>query len=55
MAIKKNRTQIIDRFPKKTIKTVYVSMSQLKDIRQFKAEKKSNTQDIITTPLHLAC
>jgi len=33
MAVKKNRTQIIDRFPRNSIKTVYVSMSQLKDIR----------------------
>lgn len=55
MAIKKNRSEIIARFPKRSIKTVYVSMSQLNDIRQFKSEKRSFDQDIITTPLHLAC
>lgn len=32
-----------------------MSTSQLKDIRQFKAIKRENTQDVITTPLHLAC
>jgi hypothetical protein len=40
MAVKKNRTQLIERFPKNSVKTVYVSMSQLKDIRQYKAEKR---------------
>lgn len=34
---------------------MYVSVSQLKDIRKFKAEKRSLGQGVITTPLHLAC
>ena len=54
MAVKKNRTQIIDKFPKNTIKTVYVNISQLRDLRQYKADKKANIQDVITTPLHTA-
>ena len=55
MAVKKNQTDILASFPKNSIKTVYVSTSQLKDIRQFKAIKRENTQDVITTPSHLAC
>ena len=54
MAVKKNRTQLIDKFPKNTIKTVYVNISQLNDIDQYKAAKKENVQDVITTPLHMA-
>lgn len=55
MAVKKKRTMLFENFPKGAIKTVYVSMSQLQDIRQFKAEKRDGDQDVITTPLHLAC
>lgn len=43
MAVKKNQTDILSSFPKNSIKTVYVSTSQLKDIRQFKAIKRENT------------
>jgi len=54
MAVIKNRTQIIDKFPKNTIKTVYVNISQLRDLKQYKEDKKANVQDVITTPLHMA-
>ena len=55
MAVKKNKDDIISRFPKNTIKTCYVSMSQLTDMKSFKALKHTKADDIITTPLHLAC
>ena len=40
MAVKKGRKHLIDKFPKDSVKTVYVSCSQIKDIREFKARKK---------------
>jgi len=55
MAVKKNKNDIYSKFPKNSIKTCYVSMSQLTDIKSFRAMKSSNAQEIITTPLHLAC
>lgn len=55
MAVKKGRTHLIDKFPKDSVKTVYVSCSQIKDIREFKARKKLAGDPSITTPLHLAC
>ena len=45
---------MIDKFPKNTIKTVYVNISQLGDLEQYKAEKKADVQGVITTPLHMA-
>ena len=55
MAIKKGRHEMFEKFPKNTIKTCYVSMNSMTDIKEFKAMKSSKTEDIITTPLHLAC
>ena len=55
MAVKKNRFAILDKFGYNKVKTVYVCTSQLKDIREFKAMKRNDTQNIVTTPLHLAC
>ncbi len=42
MAIKKNRTQLIASFPKKTIKTVFVNLSKLENMLEFKYKKKVN-------------
>jgi len=56
MAIKKNRTDLVQRFPKNTIKPVYVSMSQMNDLSAYQSLKKSDMKySVITTPLHLAC
>jgi ankyrin repeat protein len=54
MAIKKNKTDVLPYFPKYSIKTVYVSMHQLKDYKQYK-EDKDRLKEMLTTPLHLAC
>ena len=53
IAVKKNRIDLISKFPRNSIKTVYVSTSQINDLKQFKEQKK--VKQIITTPLHLAC
>lgn len=55
MAIKQNKTALMQHFPKNTISTSYVSMNQLGDIREFTREKRSRKEEMITTPLHLAC
>ena len=54
MAVKKNKTDIVELFPINTIKTVYCSMHQLKDYKAFKADKNRHIEQL-TTPLHLAC
>ena len=55
MAVKKNRQHLITKFPRYSVKAVYVSCSQIKDIREFKARKRAVGDASITTPLHLAC
>ena len=55
MAVKKKRGMLLESFPRNSVKTVYVSMSQFQDIREFKAAKKYGEEEVITTPLHLAC
>mmetsp|Transcript_87773 Transcript_87773/g.120904 ORF Transcript_87773/g.120904 Transcript_87773/m.120904 type:complete len:281 (+) Transcript_87773:977-1819(+) len=54
MAIKKGKTEILELFPSRSIKTVYVSVSQLRDYKQYK-EDKGSLKEVLTTPLHLAC
>lgn len=54
MAVKKDRLHLLNLFPRNSVKTVYVSMTEeVTDMRQFKAMKKSH--EMISTPLHLAC
>jgi len=54
MAIKKNKSEVLELFPHHSIKTVYCSMHQLKDYKQYK-EDKDRLKELLTTPLHLAC
>ena len=54
LAVKKNKGDICDLFPKDSIKTVYCSIHQLKDYKAFKADKNRHIEQL-TTPLHLAC
>lgn len=39
LAIKKNKTEALELFPPMSIKTVYTSMHQLSDYRQYKTDK----------------
>jgi ankyrin repeat protein len=55
LAVLKNNLSIITAFPEKSIKSCYVNMSQVKDFRQFKTDKRGANKNIITTPMHLAC
>ena len=55
MAIKKDLDNIIHRFPRNSVKTCYVSCSQLHDVREFKMNKRIKHNEGVTTPLHLAC
>ena len=54
MAVKKNKNDILDLFPMNSIKTVYCSLHQLKDYKQYKEDKERHVEQM-TTPLHLAC
>ena len=54
MAVKKNKNDILDLFPMNSIKTVYCSVHQLKDYKQYKEDKEKYVE-MLTTPLHLAC
>lgn len=54
MAVKKRKNDIIELFPMNSIKTVYCSVHQLKDYKQYKADKNKDIE-LLTTPLHLAC
>lgn len=54
MAVKKNKNDILDLFPQNSIKTVYCSVHQLKDYKQYKEDKERHLE-MLTTPLHLAC
>ena len=54
MAVKKNKNDILDLFPINSIKTVYCSVHQLKDYKQYKEDKERHVE-LLTTPLHLAC
>jgi len=54
MAVKMNKNDILDLFPMNSIKTVYCSLNQLKDYKQYKEDKERDVEQL-TTPLHLAC
>lgn len=56
MAVKQNKTSVVQLFPKKSVKTRYVCLTKSEDYQEF-AEKKKTKQlsELITTPLHLAC
>lgn len=45
---------MLDAFPPKQIKSAHVSMSQVKDYQKYKSDKQQY-QEMVTTPLHLAC
>jgi len=53
MAIKKNKTEVLELFPRYSIKSVYVPEHQLSDYRKYKEDKMKST--VLTTPLHMAC
>ena len=54
LAIMKNNTKVVRSFPAKGIKTLLVSMSQVKNYNLYKQEK-SIRNEVITSPMHLAC
>lgn len=54
LCIKEKKTDLLELFPAYSIKTVYCSMHQLQDYRQYKFDK-SCLNEQLTTPLHLAC
>lgn len=53
MAIKKNKTEVLELFPRYSIKSVFVPEHQLRDYKEYKQDKEKNC--LMTTPLHLAC
>lgn len=54
MAIKENKTDVLEFFPKNSIKNVYCSLHQLDNYTQYK-QQKDGLKELLTTPLHLAC
>ncbi len=57
LAVKENKQDVLELFPRGSVKSVYVSVHQLTDYRQFKGKKKQSTgalNDMMTTPLHIA-
>lgn len=56
MAIKMNKQDVLELFPAKKIKSVYVSLHSLVDYKHFKGQKQAHgsINDQLTTPLHLA-
>lgn len=58
LAVKENKQDVLELFPRGSVKSVYVSMHQLLDYRQFKNNKTKMTtgaiNDLLTTPLHIA-
>lgn len=56
LAILRNNATLITSFPEKSLKTVNVCMTQVKDYKKYKDDKSnSNGSEMITTPFHLAC
>lgn len=56
MAIKQNKTSTVQLFPKNSVKTCFVSLNQFDDFKSFAEQKRSKkVEELITTPLHLAC
>jgi ankyrin repeat protein len=54
LSIMKNNLKVVSAFPPKQIKTLLVSMSQVKNYNLYKQEK-SIRNEVITSPMHLAC
>jgi hypothetical protein len=57
LAVKENKQDVLELFPRGSVKSVYVSMHLLMNYRQFKDKKKLSTgalNDMMTTPLHIA-
>lgn len=57
LAVKENKQDVLELFPRGSVKSVYVSMHLLLNYRQFKDKKKLSTgalNDMMTTPLHIA-
>lgn len=57
LAVKENKQDILELFPRSTVKSCYVSMHALKDYKQFKLNKhqvQGSINDVVTTPLHIA-
>jgi hypothetical protein len=57
LAVKENKQDVLELFPRGCIKSVYVSVHQL-DYKSFKDSKKrkgpESLTDMLTTPLHIA-
>lgn len=56
LAVKENKQDILELFPRRSVKPAYVSMHALKDYKAFKLNKHQATtiNDVFTTPLHIA-
>ena len=54
LAVQRNNNDIIFAFPNKSIKTMYVPMTAIKNYEEYKIMKNSNV-DVYTTPIHVAC
>jgi len=54
LAVLRNNSALVQSFPEKSVKTVVVSMGQVKDYRRYKDEKAGDCE-LRTSPLHLAC
>lgn len=59
LAVKENKQDVLELFPRGSVKSVYVSMHALKDYKKFKLDKssrvnKGSINDVMTTPLHIA-
>lgn len=55
LAVKENKQDILELFPRRSVKPAYVSMHALKDYKAFKLSKHQTTiNDVFTTPLHIA-
>lgn len=54
IAIQKNNTDLLFKFPNKSIKTMYVPFTPYKSYEQYRFLKHIH-KDIFTTPIHVAC
>ena len=54
IAIQKNNNDLLFKFPNKSIKTMYVPLTPVKNYEQYKFLKNLHN-DVLTTPIHVAC
>ena len=60
LAVKENKQDVLELFPRGSVKSVYVPMNALKDYTKHKMTKKGkhvsgdSINDVMTTPLHIA-